>query len=177
VSSIVWCLDPLADGAFHKSDWCWAAYVHVPPHSHTSWCHGSYLQPPIEMGQVLSHNLIMVLCAPYYWLVFAMEVILFPRGWQGTQEILKVNSKVAQWSIRDHQGCTKPPLDSTRCTSHWTPANREIPGQETVTHTHWSSNDTLSIILSPKIIFLNTKKCNPALSQLHGECSVFSADH
>jgi hypothetical protein len=156
VSSIVWCLDPPADGAFCKSDWFWAACANVPPHSYISWCHGSYLQPQIEMGQVLSHNLIMVLCAPYYCLVFAMEVILFPREWQGTKELVKVNSEAAQWSIRDLQGCTKPPLDSTRCTSHWTSANREIPRQETFTHNHCSSIScppTLSIFFSPQIIF------------------------
>jgi hypothetical protein len=107
------------------------------------------------MGQVLSHKLIMVLCTPNYWLVFAMEVILLPREWQGTQEILNMNSEAAQWSIRDLQGCTKPPLDSTRCTSHWTPANREIPGQETVTHTHCSNSclPTLSVFFSPQLSF------------------------
>jgi hypothetical protein len=98
----------------------------------------------------------MVLCVPYYWLLFAMEVILLPREWQGTQELLNMNSEAAQWSVRDLQGCTKPPLDSTRCTSHWTPANREIPGQETVTYTHCSSISCppiLSIFFSSQIIF------------------------
>lgn len=44
--------------------------------------------------------------------------------------------------ISEPTGCTKPPPDSTRCTSHWTPSHTSNQGQKTVTHIYSPSHSS-----------------------------------
>jgi hypothetical protein len=104
----------------------------------------------------------------------------FPGAWrnQCIQESLKVNPEAAQESFRDLPGFTKPPPDATNCNSHWTPANTENPGQETVTYTHSSSHScplthSVSPVLhkSPSKIATRKTQLSPN-SMVSGLCSV-----
>lgn len=85
--------------------------------------------------------------------------------------------------ISESTGCTKPPPDSTRCTSHWTPSHTKNQGQETVTRIYCLSHSSLlthpvSLVLH-KLPFkrATTTTTNPSQSHLHSECSVFGADY
>jgi hypothetical protein len=87
-----------------------------------------------------------------------------------------MHPEAAHESLRKPPGGTKLPLDSTTCSSHWTPANIENLGQEiwhiptlSLTQVH-SQIQHLFVSIN---LLLNSNKKNPAHPKLHGEMTVF----